>query len=246
MVTYNVLADAYIRPAYFPRTPAEILAPDRRLGALMARLGALSPDVLCLQELEADRFEAVRAALTGYRAEYARKGERKPDGCGTFSRAPVVRSERFEYGDGTGHIALLVELERDGRRLGVANTHLRFDSHDGRPGLGAAQLARLLDRVEESSCHGWVVCGDFNARPDSFMLRQALERGWLDGGARAPTCNSNARAKRIDFLLHSASLQAEPHPHPALRDDTPMPSESEPSDHLAVGATFAWREFTSG
>lgn len=230
VVTYNVLADAYVRPSYYPHTEPELF--PRRWPLLLARLRELAPDVLCLQELEASR--ALR--LDGYHGHYARKGERKPDGCGTFTRARPLRAERLEYSDGTGHVALLVVVELDGGRLGVANTHLRWDRDNA---LGLAQLTELLDFTEELECDGWIVCGDFNADPRSPSLLMARDRGWLDPGG-GPTCNANARAKRIDFLLHTPSLRADPHPLRAIDDHTPLPSEEEPSDHLALGATFAW------
>lgn len=234
MATYNVLADAYIRPSYYPRTDPEILRPDRRWKSVVARLEELAPDVLCLQELEASR----NLHLTGYRAHYARKGGARPDGCGTFTRKTPFRAERLEYRDGTGHIALLVVIEQDGGLLGVANTHLRWDRDNA---LGLAQLTELLEATEPFGCDGWIVCGDFNADSGSPSLRMALERGWLDPGG-GPTCNANARARRIDFLLHTPSLLARPHELPAIDDLTPLPSEAQPSDHLPVAATFAWAD----
>ena len=246
VVTYNVLADAYIRPRYYPATPPHLLQPGARRGALLERIAGLGADVVCLQEVERATYEAAASRLAGYAAAYARKSGGRPDGCATFSRGQARASRRLEYSDGTGHVALLVSLDLEGRLLGVANSHLKWDPPETPPGdqKGLAQIREVLDAIErfEPRCAGWVLCGDFNAEPESVALAEAAGRGWRDAysGSRAPTCNPNRHAKRIDYLLHTPELQARPAALPALSDDTPMPSDVEPSDHLALMADFDW------
>ena len=88
-----------------------------------------------------------------------------------------------------------------------------------------------------------IVCGDFNAEPDSVVLALARERGLTDAYASmsdAFTCNPNARRKRIDFILHSADFTAVPSPLGlVIADDTPLPGADEPSDHLAIEARLS-------
>ena len=52
--TYNVLADAYVRPSFYPATPSQVLVPGQRLPSLLERLHHLDSEVLCLQEVAAD------------------------------------------------------------------------------------------------------------------------------------------------------------------------------------------------
>ncbi|MDP6946981.1 MAG: endonuclease/exonuclease/phosphatase family protein, partial [Myxococcota bacterium] len=133
VLTYNILADAYLRPEYYAEVPPAVLEPDRRRRALLEVLAGADADVLCLQEVEPEVFDHLAGRLEplGYAGHYGQKGRGRPDGCATF-----VRVERFErhaatalhYVDGagrggdSGHLALMVTLETGDLALGVANT----------------------------------------------------------------------------------------------------------------------------
>lgn len=249
VISYNILADAYVRPDYYPNTPPAALRPAERRAALLDHLEHLAADVLCLQEVQDDAYPAICARLAASQSRFAHKTEGKPDGCATLvaPRLPLHQTHTLSYADNTGHVALLVAVELDGRRLGIANTHLRWDPPQTAPAeqVGRRQLGLLLEAVERFTprCHGWIVCGDFNATPSSALLQAAHQHGFLDPYADqpAPTCNSNRAAKRIDYLIHSPTLTCQPHPLPPIDDQTPLPSATQPSDHLAIGGTFAWR-----
>ncbi len=145
VATYNVLATAYIKPEWYPGVPDHLLRPDTRVPALVRYVEALDADVLCLQEVEPDVFAALDDWLgpLGHAGYYERKGRNRPDGCATFVRtaAGVVRhARRLEYRDReadaeahSGHVAVLVALEREGHLLGVANT-CRWFREATRPG----------------------------------------------------------------------------------------------------------------
>lgn len=245
VVSYNILADSYVEPSYFPRTPAEILDAGRRRPALAARIAGLGADVVCLQEVEPDALAIVRAALPAHQACFEPK-RGKPDGVATLVRGVVRHRASVVYPDGTGHVALLLAVEHEGRLLGVANTHLKWGPPPGAP-VSVAQAEALLDAIDrfEPACAGWVVCGDFNARPESVPIERMRARGLRDGYAAyrahdAFTANANAEAKRIDFVLHAPSLTAVPLPLPAITAETPLPSAAEPSDHLPIGADLTW------
>jgi mRNA deadenylase 3'-5' endonuclease subunit Ccr4 len=250
VVSYNILADSYIKPAWFPGVPAALLEPEHRHPALARHLEDLAADVFCLQEVETEVHWALEARLAplGYEGHYALKGGNKPDGCATFVRktAGEVRAVRAShYADGSGHVALLAVLEHEGLRVGVANTHLKWDP----PGTpreaqwGYGQITQFLaerGRVEPR-CDDWIVCGDFNVTADSDVIRALTAAGFGDayrGCEHMNTCNANHNARRIDFLLHTAGLAARPLGLPPIDDHTPLPSESEPSDHLAIMAWF--------
>jgi hypothetical protein len=58
-----------------------------------------------------------------------------------------------------------------------------------------------------------------------------------DAYAKLPqafTANANGRKKRIDFILYSDDFGATPAPIAPIGDDTPLPSDTEPSDHLPI------------
>ena len=60
--TWNILATAYIRPAWYPRTPRNILDPLWRVPALVRYAQEMGMDILCLQEVEVEVFDALRTA----------------------------------------------------------------------------------------------------------------------------------------------------------------------------------------
>lgn len=260
VTSYNVLADAYINPGWYPGTPAAVLDRHRRLPALVRRIADLGAEVICLQEVEPDVFTALEEHLQprGYGGRFARKGHGKPDGCATFVKlAAFVQSEMrvLNYADGaedrpdSGHVAEMNVLVHGGRLLGVANTHLKWD----RPGTpeadqwGLRQIVQLLRQCDEatSGCPSWIICGDFNVLADSAVVRALQRTGLIDAyqdRADLYTCNSNRLVKRIDYLFHTADLIARPVALPAIDNQTALPSEQEPSDHLPIMAWLDWAD----
>ncbi|NOK38887.1 hypothetical protein HMI49_37445 [Corallococcus exercitus] len=250
IASYNILADAYVKPEWFPHTPADLLRPRSRDALLARRILALDADIVCLQEVEPDSFAALQEALAprGYAGVMAQKQQGRPDGCAVFhrlDRSPGHRayyfSDRLEDGRVSGHLALVVDFDVGGARLRVACTHLRWDRPD-RPveqHQGMQQATELINELLRKDPEAlWIVCGDFNARPGEPLVQAFEATGLRDAyaGQHQPTCNANGEPKAIDFLFHSSALRAWPDRLPALDARTPLPSEQEPSDHLPISA----------
>jgi endonuclease/exonuclease/phosphatase family metal-dependent hydrolase len=242
VVSYNVLADGYLRSEHYRRTADELLEPARRHPALVARIAALDADVVCLQEAEQAMLGAIAAALPDHEPHYAQRPGRL-DGVAILTRLTALEEARVVYADTTSRVALLLALQMEGRRLGVAATHLKFDG----PGEAFAvpQAEALLDAVASfrPTCDGWVLAGDFNATPESAVLDRMRARGFQDAyeGRRDPTCNFAAGPKRIDFVLLDAALDAIPLAVSVVGPETVLPSSDEPSDHVPVGADLRFR-----
>jgi mRNA deadenylase 3'-5' endonuclease subunit Ccr4 len=256
--TYNVLANAYLNPAWYRNVPAELLRPTWRMPALLEHIESLAADLFCLQEVEAGVFTALQERLEGlgYLGHHELKGGGRPDGCATFFRADLFtlrQVQRLDYHDGagpqpdSGHIALLLALDYQGQLLGVANTHLRWD----KPGtpvseqLGYRQITQLLEACHQfiPACRGWLVCGDFNCTPRSEVLAALHEASFDYAHASCPgahSCVANGKARLIDYLCYSPELWARPADLPTIWDDTPLPSKQQPSDHLALLAELDW------
>jgi mRNA deadenylase 3'-5' endonuclease subunit Ccr4 len=260
VATYNVLATAYLSRGTY-RTPPELLRPERRVPALSAHIESLGADLLCLQEVETGVFAALEKGLSaaGYEGHYDRKAGGRPDGCATFfrrSRFNRHQVKRIEYRDGeaqagqhSGHIAQLLTLETDGRLLCVANTHIRWD----RPGTPRDQQIGLRQAVElltecgqvQPAVDGCVICGDFNCVEGSDVFRKMSIAGYVPTHTGRPGVRSsvaNGKAKLIDFIFHTATLVAHPLDPPPVSDDSVLPSEDQPSDHLALVADLDWRK----
>jgi len=84
-----------------------------------------------------------------------------------------------------------------------------------------------------------MVCGDFNRTPDSEVVTVMREAGYDDAHAGRPDARSavaNGKAKLIDYIFCSRELRARPIDPPVIGDDTCLPSQEQPSDHLALVA----------
>jgi mRNA deadenylase 3'-5' endonuclease subunit Ccr4 len=256
VASWNILAEPYIRPGYYPDTDPARLDPEWRRPAVLNRAARLDADLLCLQEVEPVMFETLRMLLggLGYEGRLALKGERQ-EGCAVFFRtaALALRGEhvlRFADGGGgpdTGCLALVLLLENEGRRLAVAGTHLKWDPPETPPEqrLGLRQARQLVADLPgvSAGCQARLVCGDFNAVPEDAVLQTFRDADYADPFAALPaewTCNSERRPRRIDFVLAAGPLRAEPLPQPPLDGATPLPCAEEPSDHRPVTVRFDW------
>ena len=64
LVTYNVLTDNCIRPGYYLHCPPEERYMSARWSRILADIVSMAPDVVCLQEVDADNFRSrVRPAM---------------------------------------------------------------------------------------------------------------------------------------------------------------------------------------
>ena len=243
VVSWNVLADAYVRREYYPHTSPALLDSTTRRRAVAGRLaGYAAADVICLQEADQALFALAADTLGGFTARLLTKPARG-EGCALFvsrALAPEPAFEELVFTDGSGHVALAFR----NARMTVVCTHLKWEpegvaieAHRGR-----AQLAEILDRWPSGPR---IVSGDFNADSDSVVLALARERELFDAYASMPaayTCNANAQRKRIDFILHSADFIATPSAlDTVIDDDTALPGAGEPSDHLAIDARLERR-----
>jgi endonuclease/exonuclease/phosphatase family metal-dependent hydrolase len=111
------------------------------------------------------------------------------------------------------------------------------------PGLHPPEQDSQASLRPAAGCSSWIICGDLNATAESAVLQGLTQAGFCDAYATHPhafTCNANRKARRIDFLLHTSDLLAEPTQLPVIDNDTPLPSAEEPSDHPTISAKMGW------
>ncbi len=241
LVSWNVLADSYIRRSFYPNVDPALLAPGVRTDAVVAELEHAGCDVACLQEVEPAVVNALREA--GWWVHYALQ-RAKPDGCAIISRGVPIDSVRVIcFSDGapdredSGHVAVLATVGD----LGIATTHLRWD----RPGTPAEERWAMRQSHELLAAIGdggpWVACGDLNVEPGDEAYALWLAEGFVDpaADAPAPTANPRGRAKRIDHILLRGAT-ASVLPVFPVENATPLPSPAMPSDHVPIGVKLAW------
>ncbi len=242
LMSWNVLADAYIRPAYYPRVEPALLEPGARTRAIVELVEASDADVVCLQEVE----PAVLRALPRWDLRHAKK-RGKPDACAIAARrrAAIEELRTFAFADGapdredSGHVAMIAIVAVGSTRVQIATTHLRWDRPDTPPGerWTVRQARELIDAIDPEIPA--IVCGDLNVEPHDEAYEMLLAAGLVDPCADlAPTSNPNGRAKRIDHVLHAPELRARVAPGLAVEDATPLPSRAMPSDHVPVVVWF--------
>lgn len=103
LVSYNVLAQVYVKSSYFPHSPSPCLRWKARSKAILTVLKNLGADFLCLQEVdEYDGFYKGNMEILGYSSLYIQRSGQKRDGSGIFykqDRAELVLEEKIDYND---------------------------------------------------------------------------------------------------------------------------------------------------
>ena len=96
ILSYNILCDVFANPGHYGYVPQPALSWDRRKEIMLDELRARKPDVICLQECNAQAYnDDLRPALAhlDYRGIYTPRGRSKTmnekearlvDGCATF------------------------------------------------------------------------------------------------------------------------------------------------------------------
>lgn len=220
LLTWNVLADAHIRPGWYPLVDPDELRPERRWPRVLAALAATEADVVCLQEVPPERLDALGAALAPRQIAYA---PHNGEGVLLASRRPFLGVERPRVGRKR---ALVVRLAGG---PSVACVHLSWSGPDAAARPGLDQLDAVLRLGPD------VIAGDFNALPDWPERRLARDAGYKDVGPGAPTCNVNQWLQPLDTVLVRPPLTGRAAPVARIGPRDPMPSARFPSDHLPVG-----------
>lgn len=243
VATYNILAEVYAKPAYYPNHQKEEFLWESRFEKLLARIDGLQADLLNLQEVEPHIFDKIHAHLApqGYVGIYAKKGHLRPEGCacffkkelGTFLSAQTLFYQDKLPGDKdpfSGHIALIAKFEIEGRTVAFLNTHIRRDDH------GFNEVVQLVSEyVTDSSVDEWFVMGDFNHPPSSqiYELMQALFEDPFEPVA-FPTVSFDGIA-RIDYIFHQGEWPVVANSQQTvITVPNSLPNQEEPSDHLPI------------
>lgn len=241
LVTWNILADAYIRADYYPRSDPHLLTWGARTAAVLDAIEAEPADLFCLQEVEPRFITTARKRLVGWTVCFETK-RGKPDGIAMLARpaVPLEDLRAIVFADGapdredSGHVALLATIQIGSLPVRIATTHLRWDRPSTRfEDRWAVREVRELGAALRAPA---ILCGDLNIEPTDVVYEALVGAGYIDpfAATNPPTANPNGRAKRIDYVLHTPDLTARVIPPPVVADDTPLPSATMPSDHVPL------------
>lgn len=159
---------------------------EQRRGAIDRTLADLAPDVCCLQEVweDGDRSQAEDLAeALGFHHAYASRirHDGVAFGNAVLSRWPIIESvDRAlpdEDSDAEGRTVLRAEIDGPRGPVEVYSTHLHwklYDSHVRQAQVGA--ICRFIAETSGRRTYPPVLCGDFNAAPDTDEIRALTGR----------------------------------------------------------------------
>ncbi|KAJ3006769.1 Protein angel 2 [Thoreauomyces humboldtii] len=190
LMTYNCLAPSLAKAnGYLYMTQAgqhgrKDIEFDVRGPRLISEIAAANCDIVCLQEVDEIHYLSFwepRMTELGYKGTYLRCTGTKTDGSSIMIRQSmfnVVDFRHIQFHPNKNNVAIMVLLEipKWHRYILVATTHLLWAPPQGTiKMLQLMELMRhakeLIDEYEQriQANIPFVLCGDFNIRPKSFL-----------------------------------------------------------------------------
>lgn len=245
VVSYNILSNQFIHEGIYDHVPSHLLAWKNRREKIVDRLKNLEPDLICLQELNKDSFHYFQSSLHEYEGFFVEKKGLPHDGVGTFCKKnvfnvlvhkPIFCKGTSKCGKFDTQPALFTsfELGGDGCKVTVINTKIRW-SEQIKPGDPIWNHVHFI--INEMPRTSTIVLGDFNMPPKHALIKEFIAAGLRDPFEKdsPPTCFANGEIKRIDYILITNDLHADPLVLAPITIEKPIPNEQEPSDHLPIG-----------
>nr|XP_037868671.1 protein angel homolog 2 isoform X4 [Bombyx mori] len=215
VVSYNVLAQYLLEyhPYLYIDCSPRNLKWKHRSRRLYQEIRRLSPDILCLQEVQLSHLETFYSKFEniGYQGVFKQKTGDRQDGCAIYFKKSLfdlddqISVEFFQpelpilNRDNIGVIVKLSPKELPGSSIVVATTHLLYNPK--RTDVRLAQIKILLAEIDrfayfnngrESGHFPVILTGDFNSTPESAVIK-LLDRGRV----RASSLRDNSDWKRI-------------------------------------------------
>ncbi|XP_014277998.1 protein angel homolog 2 isoform X2 [Halyomorpha halys] len=205
VMSYNVLSQTLLEQhqyLYEMQSP-KILSWKYRSQIILAEILTISPEVLCLQEVEGNHIPTFYKTLEkyGYRGVTKMKTGFRPDGLAIFFKEPnikLIESETVEFKQpavvqlaSRDNVGLIAKLEKNGKKFLVANTHLLYNPK--RTEVRLAQLQIFLaeiDRIKRKDAElvNIFLMGDLNSTPNSPVLTLLNEGKVLSTFRPLPPC----------------------------------------------------------
>jgi CCR4-NOT transcription complex subunit 6 len=267
VVTYNVLAELYATQQQYPYTDFWALSWDYRFQNILREILDAAPDVVCLQEIQADHYEShvyAEFADVGFEGVYKQKTRQsmglagKVDGCALFwrrSKFHLVESYSIEFNEiaqrqATNVLGLNPRSEEGMQfinRLSKDNVaQLVVLEHIQQLTLGRTAQPREVNQICIANTHLYSN-KDF---PDvklwqSWQLLQELESFVVSRGTNLPLIicgdfNSTPDTAVYDLLSRQTVHPGHPDVNVATNDDVPnvLPDAMNITHSFQLGSAY--------
>ncbi len=232
---------------------------EERRQLIAGQLGEFRPDILALNEISVplqtgrwlQQVARERLGLQYALIQYTKTNEPSLDEAqGMLTRFPIIETGNLDYLS-RSRIAQVTRLDIEGRQVDVYVTHLHHDRKE--EGLRQYQVQRLFQWIESrDDVSTRIVCGDFNATPDSPSIklipdsyRTVQTAPTALAGLKVPDePASEPSGKRLSFCYDYIWIADDLKIQEAGRCfDQPDPDDPTlwPSDHVGVWADLTFQ-----
>ncbi|GJM88471.1 hypothetical protein PR202_ga04537 [Eleusine coracana subsp. coracana] len=244
LVTYNILAQVYVKSSIFPHSPSACLKWKSRSKAVLTELKSFDADLMCLQELdEYDTFYKKNMESSGYSSIYIQRSGDKKDGCGIFYKpksADLVQKETIHYNDlveqyvPSDHVnsAPSNNSSPEDETNAKSDNNKRGDPND--PRLNGYHIFQV---------YNYLVSANLESTEDEAPIKlRSLYAA--NGGEPEFTNYTPGFTGTLDYIFLSDGSSVKPTSLLRLpRGDSAdvqggLPNFQHPSDHLPIGADF--------
>jgi endonuclease/exonuclease/phosphatase family metal-dependent hydrolase len=151
---------------------------EERRQVLVAGLAEIRPDLIALQEVSLQirnaNWLAEQLDIPNIHISQKTGNSSENEGIAILSRLPVEEQATLDLIT-QGRVAQYVQVRLDGRSLVFANCHLYWQPGDSEE--RTEQVERMLDWLEAIPGNpALVICGDFNATPESSSVQRMKAR----------------------------------------------------------------------
>src|SRR3989344_8875100 len=157
-------------------------------------------------------------------------GRKYNDGPAIFSKYPIITSEKYILSETKSRMPVKADIEINNVKLHIFNTHL-LHVHQKESDIQNEQVSALIKVLPVDRT---IVMGDFNATPESTVIREmktalidtdpASSPTWSVYPAGCDECNQQALDTKLDYIFKTKDIKT----------DSFEVRKSEGSDHLPI------------
>ena len=258
ILSYNILANIYIKPEYYPGADHSFLEWHIRKKYLFDYILKFKADIICLQEYEDLELKAWFTQY-GYQSIIYIDQNHSKVGLAIFylaDKLELVSAEKTKLAD-SQQAAIIAKFNNGHKEFIIINTKIRWvpqeiqkTTYAGYQQIKWLLLSKLPMFVKDSNSiaptagHDTtgeiIICGDFNADHHGSIYQLFMQHNLQDIFRDNPynTVKANNQANRVDFCFASSNLKYLAVNITGLNNQDIVPSATIPSDHLPLIVDF--------